>query len=212
MRSYILAVDLGQTNDHTAVVGLRRTSGDGLECIGIERLPLGMSYPAQVDHIVGLTRRSELSGRCMVAVDATGVGAPVVDLLRPRVSPAPFYAVTITSGDRVTKEYNKWRVPKRDLIGAAQVALQQRLVKLPRASVEAEALIEELLAYRVTIGPNGHDTYGNDWRQAPHDDLVLALAIGIYVANATAGLEPRLFVPAGRLPDRKLQTRSPIPA
>jgi len=199
VRPYVLAVDLGQTNDHTAIIGLRRTDGNSLECVGIERLALGMSYPAQVEYIAELARSDELSGRCIVAVDATGVGAAVVDMLRPKVRPAPFYAVTITSGDTVTKEYLRWRVPKRDLIAAAQVALQQHRVKLPRSSGEAATLVEELLAYRVTIGASGHDSYGNDWRQAPHDDLVLALAIGIYVADATARQAAHLLAPAGRM-------------
>ncbi len=187
MKPYVLAVDLGQSNDYTAIIGLRRSDDGILERIGIERLPLGMSYPTQVERIARLTRTGDLCGQCLVAVDATGVGGAVVDLLRPKVRPAPFYAVTITSGDKATKDGARWRVPKRDLVAAAQVALQQRRVKLPKASCEAEALVEELLAYQVTIGANGHDTHGNDWRQAPHDDLVLALAIGVYVAQATAG-------------------------
>ena len=213
MRKYILAVDLGQSNDHTAIIGLRRGDAARLDCIGIDRLPLGMSYPDQVEHIVGLARRGDLADDCMVAVDATGVGAAVVDLLRPRVSPAPFYAVTITAGDTMTRDGRKWRVPKRDLIGAAQVALQQRRVKLPRVSAEAATLVEELNGYRVTIGVNGHDTYGNDWRQAPHDDLVLALAIGIYVADTTVGHEARLEMARGRIPPLGTRgMRAPIPA
>jgi hypothetical protein len=192
-KTYVLAVDLGQTHDHTAIVGLRRIGADALECVGIDRLPLGMGYPAQVEHIAKLTQRVDFAGQCLVAVDATGVGTAVVDLLRPRVRPAPFYGVTITSGNTVTKEYNNWRVPKRDLIGAAQVALQQRRVRLPKASGEAATLVKELLAYRLTIGTNGRDTYANDWRQAPHDDLVLALAIGIYVADGTNYRPIRLY-------------------
>lgn len=200
MKPYVLAIDLGQANDHTAIVGLRWAGDGDLECVGIERLPLGLSYPAQVDHIVALTKTPDLSGRCIVAVDATGVGAAVVDLLRPKVHPAPFYAVTITAGDTATRDGSKWRVPKRDLTATAQVALQQRRIRLPRASHLAEALVEELLAYRVSIGANGHDTYGNDWRQAPHDDLVLARATGVYVAQATAGHQLRIEVATGRIP------------
>jgi hypothetical protein len=166
-------------------VGLCRSEANRLECVGIDQLPLGMSYPDQVAHIAGLTRQAPMSGKCVLAVDATGVGAPVVDLLRPLVRPGTLYSVTLTGGDKVTKEYNNWHVPKRDIIGAAQVALQQHRLKIPKASAHAETLVRELQGYRVTIGANGHDTYGNDWRQAPHDDLVLALAIGIYVADHT---------------------------
>jgi hypothetical protein len=199
VRPFILAVDLGQANDHTAIIGLRRADGDSLECIGIERLPLGTSYPDQVDRVRSLAC-NQFPGRCLVAVDATGVGAAVVDMLRPQVKPSPFFAVTITSGDKATREFDRWRVPKRDLIAAAQVALQQRRVKLPRSSTEAQVLVEELLSYRVTIGASGHDSYGNDWRQAPHDDLVLALSIGIYVADVTVRHVLRLSAPTGRLP------------
>jgi hypothetical protein len=192
-RPYILAVDLGQTNDPTAVILLRRAGGGRLDCLGIERLPLGMSYPAQVNQIIARTKQPEIFGQCILAVDATGVGAPVVDLLRPRVRSTRFYAVTITSGDKVNKELGNWRIPKRDLIGAAQLALQQRRVKLPTALADAKTLAEELLAYKVTIAANGHDTYANDWRQAPHDDLVLALAIGVYVADHTKPRPARTF-------------------
>jgi hypothetical protein len=204
-RPFVFAVDLGQTHDHTAIIGLRRAEGNVLEGIGIMRLPLGMGYPAQVEYIAALIRRSEFASQCVLAVDATGVGAAVVDLLRPAVRPTPFYAVTITGGDQVTKDMHKWRVLKRDLIGAAQVAFQQRRIKLPRASAEAPTLIEELLAYQVNISANGHDTYGNDWRQAPHDDLVLALAIGVYVADHTKGARSRTYG------DLMISTRAQLP-
>ena len=74
-------------------------------------------------------------------------------------------------------------------------ALQQRRVKLPKSSSDAKTLVEELSAYQVTISASGHDTYGNDWRQAPHDDLVLALAIGVYVADATASMQGSFAAP-----------------
>jgi hypothetical protein len=66
----------------------------------------------------------------------------------------------------------------------------------------------------VTIGVTGYDTYGNDWRQAPQDDLVLALAIGIYVANPTDGHQSQLSMPAERLPalNRNPRTGVPMPA
>jgi hypothetical protein len=46
----------------------------------------------------------------VLAVDATGVGKPVVDLLRER-GLAPM-AVTITGGDTVTGDARARRVPK----------------------------------------------------------------------------------------------------
>jgi len=62
---------------------------------------------------------------------------------------------TLLRGDHHVGEHRdegiKRLVPKRDLIGAAQVALQQRRVKLPRMSSEAKNLVEELLAYRYNL-------------------------------------------------------------
>jgi hypothetical protein len=172
--TYILAADLGQAADYTAVIGLRRAEGRTLECLGIERLPLGTPYPRQAEHLADLLCTPPFVDRSALAVDATGVGAAVVDLLRPKVRPAPFYAVTITGGDTPRRDGHRWSIPKRDLIGAAVVAVQERRVKIPSVHPLAATLVEELLAYRVTISAAGHDTYGNDWRQADHDDLVLA--------------------------------------
>jgi hypothetical protein len=180
-------VDLGQTHDFTAIVGLVRADHNELHVTGLDRLALGTPYPTQVAAIQELTKRPELAGNCLVAVDATGVGAPVVDMLRPalRRPTVPFYAVTITAGDLPNRDGRNWRIPKRDLIAAAQVALQEHRLRIPAALAEARTLREELLAYRVTISAGGRDSYGNDWRQAPNDDLVLALAIGVYVADKT---------------------------
>jgi hypothetical protein len=58
-------------------------------------------------------------------VDATGVGAPVVDLLRAAGIGERLVAVTITGSDDVTRgPGGDWRVPKRDLVTGLQVMLQ----------------------------------------------------------------------------------------
>jgi hypothetical protein len=41
----------------------------------------------------------------------------------------------------------------------------------------AETLQREISALKVEISKSGHDIYGNDWRENPHDDLVLAVAV-----------------------------------
>jgi hypothetical protein len=66
-----------------------------------------------------------------------------------------------------------WRVPKRDLVGAAQIALQNRILEIARKLSMSEILVRELLNFRVKISDLGHDTY-NAWRESEHDDLVLA--------------------------------------
>jgi hypothetical protein len=96
MRSYFVGVDLGQRQDFTAIAVVERTELTGewdaamwayrketmLRLRYLQRVPLGTPYPEVVERVVAITRSRELAGRCRLAVDATGVGGPVVDLLR----------------------------------------------------------------------------------------------------------------------------------
>lgn len=116
-----------------------------------------------------------------MVVDWTGVGRPVVDMLREaEMYPA---AVFITGGDAVHQDGKEYRVPKRDLVGSVQVLLQTQRLKIASSLKEASTLTAELLAFKVNINAKGHDRYGNDvgdWRENPHDDLVLAVALACW--------------------------------
>jgi hypothetical protein len=127
-------------------------------------------------------RLKDETGRApLVVADKTGVGRPVVDMLRAAdLKPV---AVTITGGDAVSRDGLDYRVPKRDLVSVVQVLLQAERLKIARALPEAQTLTSELLAFKVSISLKGHDSYGNDvgpWRENPHDDLVLAVALACW--------------------------------
>ena len=211
---FVLGVDIGQAHDFTALVVLER-AGTDLHVRHAERLPLGMSYPTQVDRVVTLVGSAELARDVQVAVDSTGVGGAITDLLREalRAFSTPLTAITITGGSTASRDGSRWAIPKRDLIAASQVALQTKALKIAAALPTAQLLADELAAYRVKVSEDGRDTYGNG-REAPNDDLVLALAIATYVATRPrrtakithVGLEPPLgtgrhFVPDGVIPD-----------
>jgi len=52
----------------------------------------------------------------MLAVDKKWVGAPVIDLFQQEgLKPV---GVLIHGGDKASHEGERWRVPKRDLVGA----------------------------------------------------------------------------------------------
>jgi hypothetical protein len=107
-------------------------------------------------------------------------------------------AVNITGGDSVTRDGSDYRVPKRDLVSTVQVLLQSERLKIASSLSEAQTLIDELLAFKVSINLRGHDAYGNDasmWRENPHDDLVLATALAAwYGESRPAGASlPTLF-------------------
>jgi hypothetical protein len=224
VNDFILGVDLGQSNDYTALTVLERTGVDtgrtrehkqsvstvrggdyspawvsrsqpGTRTITtpvtenhyqaqyLERLAIGTPYPAQVARIKALHDRlkADTGTAPALVADATGVGRPVIDMLRAAdLSPV---AITVTGGDAVSRDGRDYRVPKRDLVSTVSVLLQAERLKIARALPEASTLTAELLAFKVSISLKGHDSYGNDagqWRENPHDDLVLAVALACW--------------------------------
>lgn len=149
----------------------------------LERLPIGTPYPAQVARVKALYDhlKAETKTTPHLVVDQTGVGRPVVDMLRAaELRPV---AIFITGGDAVSREGRDYRVPKRDLVSVVQVLLQSERLKIASSLKEAATLTAELLAFKVSISLKGHDSYGNDvgpWRENPHDDLVLAVALAAW--------------------------------
>ena len=191
MSDFIVGLDLGQSQDPTALAAIERLwrvdSEPDLHIRHLERFQLGTPYPAIVASVLAMLATSELKGAALL-VDATGVGAAVVDLFR--AADLPLIAVSVHGGDTASgSDTAGYRVPKRDLVGSAQVALQQQRLKIAAALPEAATLVKELLAYRVTISATGHDSYAA-WREQDHDDLVFAVALACWYAERP---QPRPF-------------------
>ncbi len=204
---YLIGVDLGQAHDHTAIAVLQRDERDtgspqpesAYQVRHLERLPLGTPYPRQVDcvarvieqvrHLTNLDAKptDPPAPAPRLAVDQTGVGRPVVDMLR-QAGMQRLHAISITAGDTATREGQDYRVPKRELVSVLQVLLQTERLAVAAALPEAETLTKEMLAFKVTISAAGHDSYGNDWRENPHDDLVLAVALAAWVGETLSGV------------------------
>jgi hypothetical protein len=190
---HFIGLDLGQVHDPTAIAVLENSEisiGRSLvtyESLTVkrgsfrhlERLPLGLDYPTIVEHVRCLVSSPELSRRTTLVVDATGVGRPVVDLLRRAQLPCRLMPVTITAGDRETQDSGTWRVPKRDLITGLLVLLQREEIDICGHLPESETLVKELGNIRIKVSLGGQDTYGA-WREGEHDDLVLAAALACW--------------------------------
>jgi hypothetical protein len=161
----------------------------------LQRFPLKTSYPTVVEHVKALVQRPELQAPeqqedLALAVDHTGVGVAVFDMLQEAELPCPLYGVTIHGGDTVTRDGMHYRVPKRDLITLTQVLLQNERLKIAQGLPESSTLVKELLNYRVKIDPTtAHDSYNA--REGAHDDLVLAVALACWLGEETGGAEPR---------------------
>ena len=111
-------------------------------------------------------------------VDYTGVGRGVVDqMYYAGLSPV---AVQIHGGDSVTADANGFRVPKRELVTAVQIAFTDGTAGdsgRPARSGRARQGTAEL-SVKLNLR-SGHDSY-EAWREKDHDDLVLAAALAVW--------------------------------
>ncbi len=144
----------------------------------LERPPLGTKYPTIVARVKTLLATPPLTLRTPLIIDRTGVGRPVTDLFESEgLKP---YAVTITGGDEVIREGRHLRVPKRELISTLVAVFQTERLKIAGGLAEGEALVNELVNFKVKVNlATGHDSY-EAWRESVHDDLVLAVAMAVW--------------------------------
>jgi len=206
---YVAGLDLGQAEDYTALCILEvepsvrwfdtprgRIHIDSLpitamRCRHLERFDLQTRY---VDIAVKVKVRLKALAKNIeqyLAVDKTGVGRGPIELME-QLHPI---GITITSGNyaRQGEHIRDWHVPKRDLVGTAQVALQTKLLTISSKLPMAAVLCKELLAFKMKISAEGHDSY-NEWRESDHDDLVLAVAIAGWTAQQVIALTYQIEV------------------
>jgi hypothetical protein len=180
MIKFFVGLDLGQSQDYTALSILERLKNDK-DCVyhvrHLERIR-GAPYPAIVEKTAKIMQSQGLKGYASLVVDQTGVGAPVVDLFgQAGLKPV---GVLIHGGDKASHEGDSWRVPKRDLVGVLQVLLQTGRLKVASKLKLGPVLSEEMLNFRVLIDPmTAHDSY-SAWREEDHDDLVLSVALAAW--------------------------------
>jgi hypothetical protein len=191
---YTIGLDLGQKQDHTAVTVLEwAATGEAvrdaatyewkrervLRLVHLERIGLGTAYPGIVDRMGELLNTPPLSG-CTLVVDATGVGLPVVDLLRAARLDCRIMPVTITGGAGESGHGSGYSVPKRDLITGLQVLFESGKFEMPDTPA-TEDLIQELAGMRAKPSRSGSSRY-----EGSPDDLVLSLALAWWWARKRA--------------------------
>lgn len=153
----------------------------------LHRWPIGTSYPTIVEHVLQILDREPLATDGLLIVDGTGVGVAVTDMFdqaymdhRMRGCYPPI-RVTITSGEK----RRNWNIPKSDLFGELQVALQQKALRVAAGLPLGDILEKELLAYRMKISAAGNATFDIQRREGEgHGDLAMAVALAISIPNA----------------------------
>jgi hypothetical protein len=190
-----VGVDIGQKVDPTAIAvveAVRKDEEWAFLTRHLERLPLGTPYKDAAQRtseiVAGVRDRmlaSSASGRLerggiALYVDATGVGAPIVEILKERIGPrvCTIRAVYFTHGDRLTRREDGLSLGKAYLVSRMQALLQLKRIELPRTRV-AEELAEELLDYEIRVDEDANDKYGA-FKVGAHDDLVTALGLAVF--------------------------------
>ena len=181
---YFVGWDVGQSQDYSAVSVLKMTDTGAYVVNHLERLALGMDYPSQVNHIYSLVNRKPLAGAdTTVCLDQTGVGRAVYDMARKKgLNPV---GLTLHGGDAVSWEDDKMavRAPKKDVIGCFVVLAQCGSVKIAKGLPYGDILLKELRDYQIKFNPNTANVSFGNGREAEHDDLVLAVAIPLWIAE-----------------------------
>jgi hypothetical protein len=120
-----------------------------------------------------------------LAIDHTGVGRPVTDLLRALLpNTVLVLGITVTAGSTVaSSDPACYNVPKRSLVSNAQVLFQSGKLKIAKESPLAGTLVKELEAYRVKVTSPGHESFEGDWREGQQDDLVFAVMLACWLGT-----------------------------
>lgn len=182
---FFAGLDLGQAQDFTALAIIERfTITDPgrdwytlfrFDVRELRRWRLGTGYPAIVADLKEMYAGPPLRDSPL-AIDGTGVGRAVVDMVRLAGIGARCQPFTITSGEATVGA----SVAKKDLVGAVQVPLQGDRLRFAGALELTQVLVREMEAFRLKATA-AHDETFESWRERDHDDLVLALALAIYL-------------------------------
>lgn len=149
----------------------------------LERRPLGESYPEQAKRIAEIagTLAADRRFRVVVAVDQTGVGLPIVDLVRAELKDtrAHLCGVTLTASGRMTGSLLRREVSvgKEWLVSRLQALLGTGRIELPD-NEETRGLGQELRDFEIRR-TKAANLISGAFRSGSHDDRVIALALSV---------------------------------
>ena len=191
---YYIGLDLGKDRDFSAVAIVERFerrlntrdpvsfafhTRTSITVRHAERIRLGTSYPHVANRIAQIVSALPFSNSRHLIPDATGVGSPVVDMLKRARLDAIITPVVITGADSESESKGTFRVPKRDLIEGLQIMIQSGDLEFAGGMPGLQTLMRELSAIRRWVAPSGHEVYGAR-KSGEHDDLVLAVALACW--------------------------------
>jgi hypothetical protein len=195
---HFVGLDLGQAQEFTALAvlewSLASDSGTPIQKVShyavrhLERLPPGTPFTGIGVRLGRLFAAPQLANG-MLVVDLTA-GRPVLDMLRRLRLQARIRPMTLTAGHKASwDDGGEWLVPKKELVSTLQVLLQSRRLRVAPALAEAQVLVRELSNFQMRRAPLASESL-DAWREGPHDDLVLAVAIAAWEGERHPPVQP----------------------
>lgn len=177
---YILGLDLGQQNDYTVLSMLKMYEIKGTleyHLQYLKKYPLRTSYPDIVELVNGFIKNPFLKDKALLIVDYTGVGRPVVDLLRGYE--VNLVALNITGGSSSNWKNNREvSVPKKDIVSSLQVSFQSSKLKISSDIKHLDDLKKEFINFKAKINSGGNASFNA--ASGYHDDIVMSIGIAIW--------------------------------
>ena len=192
---YTIGLDIGRAIDYSALTVITRhyrplQDGEiplpGMQMAVIftavegYRFPLGTEYEYIAESVEGIWNSPVIQGqKHFCIVDQTGVGAPVVELLRKRR--VRTIGVNITAGFSISHpEEDVYNVPKEVLVTSLVQHMQTGRFKIAIEETEGKELREQLQNFGYKIHRDtGHVTY-EALQEKVHDDMVISAALGLW--------------------------------
>ena len=196
---FFAGLDLGQSQDYTALAIIERKTlysphRDPItyqhhrafthDLRHLERIPLGTSYVEVAKRIAEMKSAPELQ-QMKIAVDATGVGAAVLDQLRAELGYLDITPVLITAGHATHTANGVWFIPKKDLVAGPLIMLERGQLRIAADIPLRAEFTAEMLSIKESRSASGHIHYGP--ANGGRDDLFIAFTLALW--------RSRLFLP-----------------
>ena len=186
--NHYIGVDLGQRRDYTAIALVteqRIFSGHDkfahnpiihheLHVSFLKRMPLRTPYTSLPPRLHRMAIQLNPI-HTTIAVDASGPGVPVVDMLKRSTLAANLMPAFIAAaGDGKTMKNGFYTIGRNTLLSLLRIGLEQRMLKFAGGL----RLRRELTAELTSLAVSPH-------RTAAHDDLAFAIALAMWAARTS---------------------------
>lgn len=194
---YLIGLDVGQQNDYTVLSIIKITPMVDQLIYGLVYLmkfPLRTSYTNVTRTTASLINKNFINEEYIMIVDYTGVGRPIVDLLREEN--LSIIAANITSGSTPNwKNRREVSIPKKDIISSLQVVFQSKRIKIAYNIKLFEDIKKEFINFKAKTSNVGRRSFSASGSH--HDDIVMSIGLAIWYGEHNSKRKKRIRIATG---------------